>query len=161
MKQDTGQTQNFFKAIGNLARRFFDVTFLKYVIVNLSTSAVGTGIMYLLYNAFHVGYWASSAINQIFVAVVVFFLDKRVTFQVREWNAKIVFFYILNIGVCYAIAYGMIALPLSRHAFSGMGVTGQENMAMLVGLIIYKVLDYFGQRFFVFRKRLSSSEEAA
>ncbi len=160
MKNNGSRDKNFFKAIGNLARSFFDATFLKYVIINLSVSAAGTGLMYLLYNAFHVNYMISSATNQIFAAVLVFFLDKRFAFEVREWTAKLVFFYILNIAVCYVIAYGIIARPLSRHAFTGMGVTGQENMAMLIGLIIYKILDYFGQRFFVFHKKLNRAESA-
>ncbi len=143
-----------FKKLGNFCRSFFDATFLKYVIVGLSTSAVGTGLMYLLYNAFGVSYWASSATNQIVAAVLVFFLNKRITFNVREWTVKLVFFYILNIAVCYAIGYG-IARPLASLAFSNMGAVGQDNMAMWVGLLFYKILDYFGQRFFVFHKKLN------
>ncbi len=154
MKQCVEGIKKFFRAFGNLARSFFDATFLKYIIVGLSTSAVGTGLMYLLYNGFHASYWFSSAANQIVAAVLVFFLNKRFTFEVREWTAKLVFFYILNIAVCYALAYG-IARPIAQHIFTGMGVTGQDNMAMLVGLIIYKILDYFGQRFFVFHKKLN------
>ncbi len=154
MKRFMQLIRKFFKAFGNLARSFFDATFLKYVIVGLSTTAVGTGVMYLFYNAFHLSYWFSSASNQIIAAVLTFFLNKRVTFQVREWSVKLVFFYILNIAVCYVLAYG-VARPLVQHAFSGMTLTGQDNVAMLVGLIIYKILNYFGQRFFVFQKKLN------
>ncbi len=149
----------FFRAFGNLARSFFDATFLKYVIVGLSTTVVGAGLMYLLYNGFHVSYWFSSAANQIVASLLTFFLNKRVTFQVREWSVKLVFFYILNIAVCYVLAYG-VAQPLARRAFTGMTITGQDNMAMLLGLIIYKILNYFGQRFFVFRKKLNRERPA-
>ncbi len=159
MNQSKSQDQTFTKKVMDLARSFFDATFLKYVIINLSVSAVGTGIMYLLYNAFNVSYWASSVTNQVFDAVVVFFLDKRFAFNVREWTAKLVVLYIVNTVVCYAIAYGTIARPLSRFAFNGMGVTGQENMAMMVGVIAYKILDYFGQRFLVFRKKLNRGDD--
>ncbi len=157
MNQSSSEDQKSGQKILDFARRFFDATFLKYVIINLSVSAVGTGLMYLLYNAFNVSYWASSVTNQVFDAVVVFFLDKRFAFNVREWTAKLVVLYIVNTAVCYAIAYGTIARPLSRLAFTGMGVTGHENMAMLVGVIAYKILDYFGQRFFVFKKKLGDS----
>ncbi len=144
------------KAFGSFCRSFFDATFLKYIIVGLSTSAIGTGLMYLLYNAFGVSYWASSAANQIVAAVLVFFLNKRITFNVREWTVKLVFFYILNIAVCYVIGYG-IARPIASAIFTNMGAVGQDNMAMWVGLLFYKILDYFGQRFFVFHKKLDRS----
>ncbi len=143
--------QKFLKAFGRLARNFFDITFLKYIIVGLSTTVLGTGIMYLFFNAFHLSYWFSSASNHIVASVITFFLNRSITFKVKNRSAKRVALYILNIAVCYFIGYG-IARPISHLFFAGMTETGQDNLAMMVGLIIYKILSYFGQRFVVFRE---------
>ena len=39
-----------------------------------------------------------------------------------------------------------------RWALSGAGKTIQENGAMLVGMCLFVVLNYLGQRFFAFRE---------
>ena len=56
-----------------------------------------------------------------------------------------------NITVCYLIAYG-VAKPLVAHVLSGQTVTIQENGAMLVGMVLFVILNYLGQRFFAFKK---------
>ena len=59
--------------------------------------------------------------------------------------------FILNIVVCYAVAYGL-AQPLVRWALSGASVTVQDNVAMLTGMCLFVGLNYFGQRFFAFKE---------
>ena len=59
--------------------------------------------------------------------------------------------FVVNISICYLLAYG-IAKPLVRMALSGMTVKIQDNVAMLVGMGLFVVLNYFGQRFVVFKK---------
>ena len=49
------------------------------------------------------------------------------------------------------LAYGL-AKPLAMRALSGMTVTVQENVAMLVGMCLFVGFNYLGQRFFVFRE---------
>ena len=40
-------------------------------------------------------------------------------------------------------------------ALSGQSGKIQENVALLVGMVLYTGLNYFGQRFFAFRKKNS------
>lgn len=54
-----------------------------------------------------------------------------------------------NIAVCYIIAYGA-AKPFISYLFEDASVRLQENTAMLTGMVIFTVLNYTGQRFFVF-----------
>ena len=50
--------------------------------------------------------------------------------------------------------YG-VAKPLALWALSGQSGKIQENVALLVGMVLYTGLNYFGQRFFAFRKKNS------
>ena len=55
----------------------------------------------------------------------------------------------VNVAVCYFIVCGA-AKPVVMYLLSGQSVNFQENVAMFVGMGIYTVLNYFGQRFFAF-----------
>ena len=134
-----------------MIKKFLDITFLKFILVGVINTIVGAGTMFLCYNALHCSYWFSSAMNYIFGSIVSYFLNKYFTFQNKERSWKIVVKFIINITVCYLIAYG-IAKPLVAHILSGQTVTIQENGAMLVGMVLFVMLNYIGQRFFAFKK---------
>lgn len=46
---------------------------IKFIIVGIVNTAVGWAVMFVLYNAFHAGYWLSSAANYIVGSVCSFF----------------------------------------------------------------------------------------
>ena len=130
--------------------KLFDKTMIKFVLVGLFNTLVGCGTMFLLYNLAHCSYWFSSAANYVVGSVVSFFLNKYFTFQNHERSWKQVGKFIVNVAVCYLIAYGA-AKPVVMWLLSGQSVKLQENVAMLVGMGLYTMLNYFGQRFFAFR----------
>ena len=134
--------------------KLLDITFLKFILVGVINTLVGTTVMFLCYNAFHCSYWFSSAMNYIIGSVVSFFLNKHFTFQNKEHSWKVVIRFAVNIAICYFIAYG-VAKPLVAYLLSGQTVTIQENGAMLVGMVLFVLLNYCGQRFFAFRENHS------
>lgn len=99
---------------------------------------------------YHANYWVSSVMNYVIGSIVSYFLNKYFTFQNSEKSIKQVIKFIVNITACYLLAYGM-AKPLVRFALSNYTVTIQENAAMLAGMCIFVGLNYFGQKFIVFR----------
>lgn len=127
-----------------------DGTFFRFIIVGVINTLVGTGVMFGCYNLLHQGYWVSSAANYIVGSVVSFFLNKHFTFRNTDKSPMVVLRFIANIAVCYLLAYG-IARPLVRFLLTGAGATVQDNGAMLVGMCLFVVLNYFGQRFFAFK----------
>lgn len=137
--------------VKTLFSKFFDKTFLKFVIVGVINTLFGTGIMFLFYNMFHLSYWISSASNYVFGSILSYFLNKYFTFQNKERSLKQVLRFILNITVCYLVAYGG-AKPLMRLILSNADKTVQENVAMAVGMCLFVALNYLGQRFFAFKK---------
>lgn len=134
--------------------KFFDKTFLKFIIVGLVNTLFGTAIMFLLYNVAGCSYWISSFANYFFGSILSYFLNKYFTFQNKERSARVVAKFVVNIAVCYLFAYGL-AKPIVYVLLENTEKNVQENIAMFVGMILFVGLNYLGQRFFAFK-----SEEA-
>lgn len=149
------EKESFGRKLRAFCARFFDRTFWKFILVGVANTLFGTGIMFLFYNFFHFSYWVSSASNYIFGSILSYFLNKYFTFQSKAAAGRTLFRFVLNISLCYLVAYGG-AKPLARLLFSGASVRVQENLAMLAGMGFFIALNYIGQRFFVFR---SESDE--
>ena len=140
--------------------RFFDSSFFRFLIVGCINTLVGYGVMFGLYNlaGLHrwgdLGFWLSSAANYVIGSIVSYFLNKHFTFRNTEKGAKVVGRFILNITVCYLVAYGL-AKPVVTWLLSNTGWSQQiqGNLAMLGGSVLFVMLNYLGQRFFAFRKR--------
>lgn len=131
-------------------KKIIDLTMFKFLLVGAFNTLVGCGTMFLLYNLANCSYWFSSAANYVVGGVVSYFLNKYFTFQNKERSWRQVSRFILTLACCYLIAYGA-AKPLVMWLLSGQSVKLQENVAMFVGMSLYTVLNYFGQRFFAFR----------
>lgn len=140
------------------AKQLLDPTFFRFILVGIVNTLVGYGVMFGLYNlaGLHTwgdaGYWISSAANYIVGSVVSFFLNKHFTFRNQEKGAGVVLRFVINISVCWLLAYGL-AKPAVSWALGGMGLGGQllGNLTMLFGSGLFVLLNYFGQRFFAFR----------
>lgn len=141
-------------------KKIFDPTFFRFIVVGVINTLVGYGVMFGLYNlaGLHLwgdtGYWISSAANYVVGSIVSFFLNKHFTFRNQEKGAGVVIRFVVNISVCYLLAYGL-AKPAVSWALGGMGLSEQlqGNLTMLFGSGLFVLLNYFGQRFFAFKAR--------
>lgn len=131
--------------------RLIDKTTIKFLLVGVINTIVGTSIMFLLYNIGHMNYWVSSAANYIVGSIVSYFLNKYFTFQNKEKSVQQIVRFVVNISVCYLLAYG-IARPLIRAIFSFAEKDVQDNVAMLAGMCLFVGFNYLGQRFLVFKE---------
>lgn len=148
-----------FKKITSL----IDQKLLRFILVGIVNTLVGTAIMFGLYNlaGLHtwgsLGYWISTAANYVLTSILSYFLNKYFTFQNKEKSLAQVVRFIINIAVCYLLAYG-IAQPLTALALSGFGKQVQDNVAMLVGMCLFVALNYLGQRLFAFKEKKPEEE---
>lgn len=136
----------------NFIKKFIDITTIKFLIVGVINTLVGTSVMFLLYNVVHTGYWFASAANYVVGSVVSYFLNKHFTFKNNDKSLKVVVRFVVNISVCYLLAYG-IAKPLASYLLSGFSQTVRENIAMMIGMCLFVGFNYLGQRFVVFAKK--------
>ncbi len=130
---------------------FTDKTFVKFVLVGMVNTLIGTTVMFVFYNVFHLSYWVSSASNYIFGSMVSYLLNKHFTFHYQEKGYTSFCRFTLNILVCYLMAYG-IAKPLMHAILSNTSIEVQENVSMAVGMCLFVVFNYLGQRFYTFKK---------
>jgi putative flippase GtrA len=125
---------------------------LKFLLVGVINTLVGSAVMFLLYNFAHTGYWIATASNYIVGSLVSYLLNKRFTFQYKGKTLATLIRFTANIVICYFIAYGL-AQPCVNYVFGNFGIIARENIAMLAGMFFFVALNYIGQRFFVFPNR--------
>ena len=130
--------------------KVLDITFWKFILGGIVNTLVGTTVMFTAYNVFHLSYWISSASNYVVGSIVSYFLNKYFTFQDRQKSGKQIAIFVINITVCYGLAYGL-AKPMVSWILSSENKVLQDNLSMLVGMGAFVVFNYFGQRLFVFK----------
>ena len=136
---------------GAVILKFIDKKLIKFLIVGVINTIVGAGVMFLLYNLAHCSYWVSSAANYVVGGIVSYFLNKFFTFQNKQKSFKQVLFFILNLAISYVIAY-VLAKIIICWILASQTVAVQENVAMLVGMVLYTGINYIGQRLVVFKE---------
>jgi len=128
-----------------------DDKLIKFISVGIINTIIGTVIMFGMYNLLGCSYWVSSAANYILVSILSYVLNKKYTFKHDGKVLKSGTRFIMNIAVCYFVAYG-VAKPLVKLVLCDNSINFQENAAMFVGMCVFTGLNYIGQRMFVFRE---------
>ena len=129
----------------------------KFIIVGIINTLFGTAIMFGCYNLLGLSYWVSSAANYFFGSILSFFLNKYFTFKSQSKSPKELLRFVINILICYLLAYG-VAKPVAIRLLGGYSISIQENVAMVIGMVIFVGLNYIGQRYFVFVDKESKGE---
>ncbi len=133
-------------------KNLLDITFWKFILVGIANTIVGTTVMFVAYNVFHLSYWISSASNYVIGSILSYFLNKYFTFQNKKKSWKQIGMFVINITICYLVAYGC-AKPIVAYLLKGSTKVLLENISMLVGMGAFVVLNYLGQRLFVFKEK--------
>lgn len=134
----------------NKIKKWLDIRFLKFMVVGVVNTVVGTAVMFVMYNVFHQSYWISSASNYVVGSILSYFLNKYFTFESKKKSLSQVLKFVLNISLCYLVAYG-IAKPAVTWMLQGQQGALRDNLAMVVGMVLFTLLNYFGQRAYVFK----------
>ncbi len=148
--------------------KFIDKKLLKFGLVGVLNTVVGYLINFVALNVFNLGYWVSVLLNYIPTSILSFVLNKYFTFKSKGNIKKEAVKFAVNIIVCMTLAYG-IAQPATTYlmglANDGLFeviekltfgfLSGREqiinNVATLVGMVLFVVFNYTGQRFFAFK----------
>ena len=94
-------------------KNFFDIKFLKFILVGILNTLVGTGLQFVIYNLTALntmgdtGTWVASGVSYFLASIMSYFLNKYFTFKNKEKGWKPIARFAINIAVCYAIAYGL------------------------------------------------------
>ena len=137
---------------------------LHFGIIGVFNTLLGMVLMMAFYNIWHWNSWAASGTSYVIGGIFSYFANKKLTFHVEGNSWKPMLRFAGNIVVCYLLAYGM-AKPLVGSLMGGWfpGLARQlgdmihmeayaveENVAMLVGMGLFIIFNFVGQKFFVF-----------
>ena len=104
-------------------KNIIDKKLLKFILVGIVNTLVGTAIMFGLYNLAGCSYWVSSAANYVIGSILSYVLNKKFTFRHRGQIAQSALRFTGNIAVCYLLAYG-IAKPAVRGYLNRRNTAG-------------------------------------
>lgn len=144
--------------------RDFIMEVIHFGMVGVINTLMGWGIMALLYNLLHMNYWLSSGISYFIGSVFSYHANAKLTFKVEERDRWLPWRFAVNIIVCYLISFSVAKPLVSRLialtglARGGVSLALFENIAMIFGMGIFIVMNFFGQKLFVFRKSKSLRE---
>lgn len=122
---------------------------LSFGIIGVINTLVGILLIELFYNVFHWNYWISSMTSYTIGSIYSFFANKKLTFKIQGNTKNTAVRFVINTVICYGIAYGL-AKPLVRVILADMSRKTIENVALIVGMGLFIVLNFLGQKFFVF-----------
>ena len=133
-------------------KKLIDKKLILYCLVGLANYVFCTGLMFLLYNLHICDDHVAPLINYGLGAVIWYFGNVKLVFKQKQTPALIVRF-ILEIIICYVLCYYVLS-PLICKLFvrESADTMTKDNFRMAVGSLAYAIVNYFGQRFFVFRE---------
>lgn len=151
------------------AEKMIDKTLALYLLVGVLNFIVCTGIMFLLYNVADVSKHFAPIVNYGLGSIIWYLSCNYLLFPGHKTTSKQLLCFVLDIVVCYLLSYYLIGPYVSRLLLRSHSVTrffsfgGTENIRgnceMSVGSLSYALLNYFGQRYFVFSERFAARKD--
>lgn len=131
-------------------------SFFRFLLVGVGNTLLSAAITFGLYN---LAYWnpvLSSAIAYVAGAAMSFFLNRYFTFHSEEdfWRSAAKF--AINVAVLWVVTTPFLQPWLAGRLQSVFVERWANNVALVICMGLYTVLNYFGQRFFAFRKSTKS-----
>lgn len=130
----------------------FIMEVIHFGMVGVINTFMGWVIMAVLYNLIHMNYWLSSGISYFIGSVFSYHANSKLTFKVENKDKGLPWRFAVNIIVCYLVAFS-VAQPLVKQVLSAQPAFIVDNVAMVLGMGMFIVMNFFGQKLFVFRKK--------
>jgi len=134
---------------------FVDMTLFRFLLVGVFNTVFGITLMFLLHSIAGFGYWGASSTVYLLGTSISYFLNKNFTFRQKHAKLRSFFVFYAIVSICYLISFGMSRILvqfLSEFIFTIKDYSTIEQIAMLIGMCIFTALNYFGQKFVVFKK---------
>lgn len=133
---------------------------IHFGMVGVINTLMGWVIMAVLYNLIHMNYWLSSGISYFIGSVFSYHANGKLTFKVEDEDRDkaLPWRFAINIIVCYLVAFS-VAQPLVEKVLASQPAVIVDNVAMILGMCIFIVMNFFGQKLFVFRKTKKASKK--
>ncbi|HWO75800.1 MAG TPA: GtrA family protein [Bacillus sp. (in: firmicutes)] len=130
-------------------------SFIRFLLVGIANTIVGFSVIMLLLNGLGLSYWVSTFIGNSVGAAVSFFLNRGFTFQSDITYRRGIPRFVFIIFVSYLLSYSLSQEIASQMHSTLLLPVSKENLAVLLGMGLYTIINYFGQKYLVFVKTSS------
>jgi putative flippase GtrA len=121
-------------------------SFFRFLAAGAVNTAAGASIMFTLYHLADFSYYAASFSGNTAGLFISYYLNRCFTFRSNAPVISSIVRFFLTGVLCYFAAYFIAERAAEQLYFSHT-----ETIAMLIGICLYTLLNYAGQRWFVFR----------
>jgi putative flippase GtrA len=128
--------------------------FTRFLLVGVINTITGLSVIFVLLNVFEFSYWTSTFIGNGVGAAVSYLLNRSFTFNSQIDFTKGIPKFISVILLCYFFSYSISEFVADGvyYLYSTIPFINKEEFAILFGSGLYTITNYFGQRYFVFKK---------
>lgn len=146
-------------------KKLVDRTLVLYLIIGVLNFIVCTALMFFLFNLCGFSEHVAPLVNYGLGSLIWYLACRYILFPENRTTLRQLLRFAIDVLACYGLSYYVAAPLLSRVCLRAAGVRelfsfgGSEpemvrgNFEMTVGAIAYALLNYFGQRYFVFSDR--------
>lgn len=129
-------------------------SFFRFLLIGVVNTIIGLSIMFILLNLLGWTYWLATFVGNCIGAGVSYVLNRSFTFNSNVPGSKGIPKFFLVILSCYFLSYfigGVVAesIHLTNHVLSFIS---KEELAVLIGTVLYTLTNYLGQKTIVFRR---------
>ncbi|MBL0388217.1 GtrA family protein [Tumebacillus sp. ITR2] len=135
-----------------LLLKVWNHSLVRFMLIGVINTIVGLSTTYLLLNLFGISYWISTFAGNCTGGVTSYFLNRSFTFRNTQSVGSSWWKFILVLLASYAISYS-IGLQITRWVLALFtdDTSWIENVAVLVGSVLYTLTSYAGHKLFTFR----------
>lgn len=129
---------------------------VSFIAIGFINTIIGYMLMFALYNIVNFTYWKTTLFANLIMIIFSYHLNRNITFRNTGSKIKTFAFFCIHILVCYLIAYKIaryIIFFISIKIFHFNSLSVIDNMAMLLGMLIFILLNFAGQKYWVFNKK--------
>lgn len=135
--------------------KFFDSSIPKFLLVGVGNTLLSMAIEFGLYNLAGWDPVLSSAVAFLAGAVMSFFLNRYFTFKSQETLGRSAVKFALNVALLWTLTHPILQPWLAERLQQIASEQWANNGSLVICMGLYTALNYFGQRFFAFRKKES------
>lgn len=126
-------------------------TFIRFIIVGVMNTLVGLSSIFLLLQVGGLSYWISTFLGNSIGAACSYVLNRRFTFGSKVSFGRSIPLFMIVIMCCYFVSYSFSRVMANLLAGSFGYVDYTNEIAVLLGTILYTITNYLGQKYFVFK----------
>ena len=124
---------------------------LNFIIIGILNTLIGSMIMFIAYNLFKLGYWLSTSLNYIIAGTFSFYANKTYTFKSEGKVLKRIILFVLTVLICYLVSFNISKKIINCIDIKNIKL--KENTSMIIGMVVYTILNFILQKTVVFRKK--------